>query len=86
MVFDMAPGAHRVSITIWFQVFSGNLFMVKGLNKKNMESTELEFRDIIPILIFILLAVIFFYVFIQLLPIIIILALAYIIYIFLKQP
>jgi hypothetical protein len=50
-----------------------------------MESTNLEFRDIIPIIIFLILAVIFFYVFIQLLPIIIILALAYIIYIFLKE-
>jgi hypothetical protein len=52
----------------------------------SMESGDFEERDIIAILIFILLAVIAIFVFIRLLPIIIILAIAYIIYRYFQQP
>ncbi len=47
---------------------------------------SMEFRDLIYIVIALLLAVVLFYVFIWLVPIIIVLIIAYVIYIFLKGP
>ncbi len=56
----------------------GNIFMLTN------QQLSMEFRDLVYIIIALLMAAVLFYIFIWLVPIIIVLIIAYVIYIFLK--